>query len=353
MKPQRTPHICALSLLLLVCGGCGAYPFNDAAPNTQKSDSFLVSDFNYPLDDTLTLADMQSMGTHNSYHVAPSLVINGDWNYTHAPLAYQLAVQGVRHFEFDIHYSQGRAAFEVMHLPVLDNATVCRSLVECLMQLRVWSDANPSHQPIVILLEPKDILSALLWTSYFESLEKEILSIWPTERLITPQEVRGDFDDIATALHIRGWPALRHLRGRVMFALLDTLEFSNTYLSNANDTPLMFVAAPPSNMQASIALIDDPLNHQAAISRALENGMLVRTRADEDCREANHNDPRRLNAALTSGAQLISTDYPGPVQGIDYRAEIPHGTPSRCNPILAPQNCWSQAIEDLKLTGVQ
>ena len=47
---------------------------------------------------------------------------------------------------------------------------------------------------------------------------------------------------------------------------------------------------------------------------------------------------RFLLAALASGAQWVSTDYPvpNPAFGTGYQVMIPGGMPARCNPISAP-----------------
>ena len=44
------------------------------------------------------------------------------------------------------------------------------------------------------------------------------------------------------------------------------------------------------------------------------------------------------DAALTGGAQFVSTDYevPDPRFG-PYVVKIPGGTPARCNPVTAPR----------------
>ena len=68
--------------------------------------------------------------------------------------------------------------------------------------------------------------------------------------------------------------------------------------------------------------------------------------ADRHGNEARAGDLRRFEAALDSGAQLISTDFPSPPPGVDYAVDIPGGTPSRCNPLTAPPGCVAEDIED-------
>ena len=53
-----------------------------------------------------------------------------------------------------------------------------------------------------------------------------------------------------------------------------------------------------------------------------------------------------VEKALEIGAQLISTDFPAKVEEYDYWVEIPDGTPSRCNPLSAPNYCTPEAIEN-------
>jgi hypothetical protein len=55
------------------------------------------------------------------------------------------------------------------------------------------------------------------------------------------------------------------------------------------------------------------------------------------------------DAALASGAQFVSTDYPEPNPdfGTGYFVQIPGGTPGRCNPVNAPPGCRSVALERL------
>ena len=61
----------------------------------------------------------------------------------------------------------------------------------------------------------------------------------------------------------------------------------------------------------------------------MRRGYVVRTRADADTREARANDPGRARAALASGAQWVSTDYPAPGIaarfGATYAVRLPNG----------------------------
>jgi hypothetical protein len=56
-----------------------------------------------PLDGVLRVSHVQAKATHNSYHLMPKDPIP-DWRYEHLPLGEQLAKQGVRGVELDIHW---------------------------------------------------------------------------------------------------------------------------------------------------------------------------------------------------------------------------------------------------------
>ena len=57
---------------------------------------------------------------------------------------------------------------------------------------------------------------------------------------------------------------------------------------------------------------NDPVAQEEEIRALVEEGFLVRTRADAGTAEARRNDTRRRDRAIATGAQLISTDYPEP-----------------------------------------
>jgi hypothetical protein len=56
-------------------------------------------------------------------------------------------------------------------------------------------------------------------------------------------------------------------------------------------------------------LFDNALTRGAEIGDAVRKGYLVRTRADIDTVDARDGSGKRRDAALASGAQIISTDY--------------------------------------------
>jgi len=79
----------------------------------------------------------------------------------------------------------------------------------------------------------------------------------------------------------------------------------------------------------------------------VKQGYLVRTRSDENTDQARTNDTTRRDLALSSGAQMISTDYPAsePSQWTKYVVEFPDGLVARCNPVTKPVGCVDGLLE--------
>lgn len=328
LRPQALATLAAFSLV-----GCGG---DD--PAEKKS-------FVYPKDTELRMNQLQAKGSHNSYHVEVEGMTVAALKYTHAPLDVQLRDQGVRQFELDTRYDADAEEFVVFHIGVIDENSNCRRFVDCLAALAGWSRKNPAHHPIFVQVEPKDGLPADV-ESYFTKLESEILSEWPRERIVTPDDVKGDAATLREGILQRGWPTLGEVRGKILFFVDDASAWRDAYTHGDQnvDGRLMFVSSKPGAAYEGTYVLNDA--NSAAIGDAVTQGFIVRTRADSDNVEPFAGDTSTRDAALQSGAQLVSTDYPAPVQGVDYVVEIPAGTPSRCNPLVAPAGCGSEDVEN-------
>jgi len=324
-----------LSTAAILALGC-------ATPDSTPDDPIVE----YPLDDLLRIHHLQVKGTHNSYHVD---TLDGevvDWAYTHAPLGEQAACQGVRQFELDVALQED-GAFAVMHVPLIDEGTNCETFRECLGELRTWSDENPAHHPLFVMVEPKDAFDADTIDDYFAALEGAVLEAWPLDRIVTPDMVAGEHDDLRTALQTDGWPTLGETRGMILLWMLETDDYRTTYThgDTSLDGRLMFVKSNLDHPYGAILIRDDPFGEAQQIRDGVLDGFLVRTRADNGGVEPAVGDLARFEAALDSGATFISTDFAVPADGMDYDITIPGGSPSRCNPVTAPAECASEAIE--------
>jgi hypothetical protein len=334
-----------LPVALLVAGPAGCSPGERPPEDTGPG-------FSYPLDDVLRFNDVQAVGTHNSYHEETPGNGIPEWDYTHAPLDEQLGAQGVRQFELDIWWDKA-GGFDVYHVPLADQASNCERLDECLATIRGWSEANPAHHPILTLLEVKtefgEDAAALL-----DDLDQAIFAFGGEREVITPDEVQGDFFSLREAAAEHGWPTLGELRGRAAFVLHTDADYRLVYTENDTTTAgrMMF---PDAHGDTTIEVcayssVNDPMDTDG-IAVALDAGHLVRTRADSDTTEARENDTTHRAAALASGANFVSTDFPVPHPDTGYVVEMPGGTPSRCNPVTAPAACTPEAVEDPAFIG--
>jgi len=329
--PKRFYYLAAAVLFIAVCRN------NDSEPPKPHY---------YPNDGVLRYNHIQAKGTHNSYHVQnPSSTIP-EHQYTHKPFDVQLS-NGVRQFEMDLHYIEGKGLM-VYHIPVIDEVSTCPYFKDCLVTLKKWSDWHPDHQALLIFIEMKDDLDQIKLADKIDDIESEILSVFPRERIVTPDEVRGDYDTLAEAITTTGWPTLAKTRGRIIFHGHSGGLFRDRYLEKYPELAgaLMFADSSPSDSFAAIMPMNDPINQGDAITSAVKAGFIVRTMAANCCEESDQNDKTRWNTALEIGAHFISTDFPGPFERTDYYVTIPDGAPSRCNPLTAPEFCTSKDIEN-------
>ena len=318
------------ALLALWLGACGE---EDDSP--------------YVLDHLLRANHLQVKGTHNSYHLDPGFNVK-PWSYDHLPLDRQLGEQGVRQLELDIYWDLALKEFRVYHVPMLDEKTTCKLLSDCLRTVKKWSDENPLHLPIFILVEPKDDADPFPFANPYVVLEQAMLKVIPRGKVITPDDVRGTHATLVQAVEKSGWPTLERSRGKLILSLLADAKMRKNYTSGEKhlNERLMFVTGAEGKPFGVVVNHNDPRSSLAKIKAAVGKGLLVRTRADSGSEEPAKGDYSKLEAALASGAHYISTDYPGKVAKYNYVVEIPGGTPARCNPINAPSACTSAALED-------
>lgn len=303
-----------------------------------------------PLDDVLRLHHAQVKGTHNSYHLEPALPFDPSHEYSHAPLPEQLQAQGVRAFELDVH-REVDGTLQVYHIIGIDNQTTCDTLGLCLMQIKGWSDANPEHLPIVIWLELKDDTGGqpLDTPEALALLDDAVTSVFPPEQLLSPDDVQGDFPTLRERLQAEGWPTLGELRGQVLVTILDTDAPAEVYTSGYTTLagkPL-FVRADSDQLElpwAAIAKLG--IDETDAIAAAHAGNLIIATNVcgaadpDETCFAAREQ-------AMDAGFHMLKDDFPAPVDDREYWLDFSDGNPARCNPVTAPPECASEALESL------
>jgi Phosphoinositide phospholipase C, Ca2+-dependent len=349
----------------------------------------------------LRMNEIQVIGTHNSYHRELSKAEHGAFDaifggapiydallaYSHASLPNQLRRQGVRGMELDLYPDPGvglyanpllrqrlgagplpnpewvRPGIKVLHTEDLDYNSTCIRLVTCLSLVRGWSRANPGHVPLLVLLELKatDTIAAALggvqvppWNGgALDALDAEIRSVFRPSELITPDDVRRPGLTLEQSVLRRGWPSLRLSRGRVMFLMdNDPGAISDAYTAGRPSLQgrVLFTNSRPGRPDAAFIKRNEPTDaNLAQIQGLVRSGYVVRTRSDEPLSTVLSGDETRLRAALTSGAQLVSTDFPEVGMSArydrDYVVALPEGGVARCNPVIRPRGCRSRRLE--------
>jgi hypothetical protein len=306
----------------------------------------------------LRLNQMQVLGTHNSYHIAPSEPpFNGveAWQFSHDPLDVQFQSEGIRQIELDVYADP--TGIRVLHVPDIDFGTTCVRWVDCLRVIKGWSDAHPKHMPITILTELNDTsyglpTPILPWTGpAMDQLDAEIRSVFPPRDVITPDDVRGHRATLAEAITKDGWPTINSVRGQVMFVMDNGGSYRDTYTAGhpTLEHRMIFTNSDIGRPDAAFIKLNNPIGDAQRIHDAVAGGYVTRTRADGDTIEARANNTGPRDAAIAGGAQWVSTDFevPGRAYGQPYFVAIPGGTPARCNPINSPPWCTSGQIEAL------
>jgi len=368
-------------------------------------------------DAVVRINELQMMGTHNSYRVRPpaplfdrliasrDLVRGGgvdpfELDYGHRPLAQQFTRLGARQIELDVFadpdgglyanrafngfsgvnlpVASGEPAlsnpgFKTLHIQDFDYASTCLTFVACLQQVKAWSDANPTHFPIMILVEVKaEAIPPLLGfqpaipppitTALLNDLDAEIQSVFTAEDMITPDDVRGNAASLREAVTSgEGWPTLAAARGKVMFGLDNVDEVRDLYVGQDRDLQGRAMFAEVGQNEAGAAFFKRNKASDPSTPGLIAAGFMVRTRSDGPYTSLLPPSPlepglkpgvargvlTRLEAWI-SGASWISSDYLEPtdstspfvgVRGNLFTAYLPSGGVARCNPVSATEAC--------------
>src|SRR5918995_888713 len=348
-QPRLILLLAALALLALVASACRPVAAVGGAGGNGRGPK-------------VTINQIQVLASHNSYHREPEPTLlsalkgflgdaaNG-FEYTHRPLAEELDA-GVRQVELDVfvddpgggRYAQpvlvpalgldpvdpamAEPGLKVFHVQEVDYRSTCPTFVECLTQLRAWSDDHPGHLPITIQIEAKDdtipdpglgFVQPLPWTGPdFAALEREIRTVFGDSDIVTPGDVKGRTRTLADAVR-------------------------DAYRAQVPDVDdrLVFVDVPTTDPDAAMLIVNDPVGDGDRIRQLVADGFIVRTRADADTVQARSGDTTMRDAAFASGAQYVSTDYvfADPRFGTGYVVDLPGDGAARCNPVNAPKRC--------------
>jgi hypothetical protein len=130
--------------------------------------------------------------------------------------------------------------------------------------------------------------------------------------------------------------------------LLDQKNVTATYVAGhpALAGRVLFTNADPGAPDA--AFVEENEGSPEVIAALVKHGYLVRTRSDAETKEGRSGDTKQRDAALRSGAQIVSTDYPWfePSRWTGYSVSLPGRASVRCDPVNAPVRCADADLTD-------
>ncbi len=303
----------------------------------------------------------------------PSLGVGGI-DYGHLPLEQQFDSFAVRSIELDIYNDPKGGNFykrygnrlawksaksreeklkqpgmKMLHIPDIDYNTNYLTFKDALISLRNWSLAHPTHLPVFVLIETKgesvgDHTKAAKFTKTVpwdvqacDSIDAEIDEVFgkASQQVLTPDELRDSYATLDEMAVNGGWPLLDSARGRIIFIMEGGaadlyIQGQHAGLKGRN----MFVYAHPGQPECAFVILNDSERSSTKITETVLKGYMVRTRADSGTEQARTCNYNTCNSALSSGAQIVSTDY--------YRADPRHTTSKK----------WSDYHVKLPVTGI-
>lgn len=292
--------------------------FQDEHPNPLAGDLAAGLEYRFPSIETQLRSGLRSLEF--------DLNVDHEGGRFLEPLSYRLLRErGEDNLEPLYVDSLKAPGLKTLHMADVDFRSSCPTFRLCLQQMRSWSEANPGHSPVYVLLEPKlgNLVAALPDATQvvpfdapaFAEMDASIREVLGSERVITPDQVRGTHATLEAAALAHAWPTVAQARGKFVFLMITVAGNMQAYAPYLEGHPslegrMAFVSGRPGMPYTAFVMLDNALNHGQEITRLVRKGYLVRTRADIDTGEARSGDTRRRDAALASGAQIVSTDYP-------------------------------------------
>lgn len=284
----------------------------------QDESQFFDFDIN---DESIKLNHIQMLATHNSYKGMSSalgrfFVGLGDsfdearaLKYAYRNLTEQLN-RGVRSMEFDVR--KRKSSFVLTHVPLVDNSSVAPDFAMALEELALYSEYNPEHLPIVILMEIKED-----WMILDHALQKmdqdvlielnELLETKIGDHLFSPADMIEEGLTLKETIQTIGWPSVKSLRGKIIVVLHPNHK-NDTYeaIDPTLQTLPMFIGSYADDLDHDYAsfIVHNDVDI-ASIQSLVNQNYIVRTRIDESLIF----DQQRLIDAIESGAQILSSDF--------------------------------------------
>lgn len=308
------------------------YVAGEIAP-VRESD-FFDGDLQKVLDDGTRYDALSFLATHNSYQtrsvssyvhacnalseIIPDLIQPGSGTLDQETLTDQLNV-GIRSMELDVEASRvfGNTRFLCMHSPVIDMSTNAYDLSLALREIALWSDNNPDHLPITLILEPKVKFVPMASLRFFNLEYANALDVVLREslgdKLFTPADMLREYENFSEMRRADDWCKVRDMLGKVLvlfhYDWSEKGEILNAYMAQDESfrTQAMFpLHVDSSLLNACFLAFNDPATILSLQDSLKAHHFVMRTRVDE---HPLYSDERR-EQAMESAAQILTTDYP-------------------------------------------
>lgn len=273
---------------------------NKTAEKFVNSDYFLGE-----LDTSIKFNELSYIGTHNSYQLKSNnkpITITDQLN------------SGILSLELDVEPVADKDGlhFVCIHSPVFDMNTSAYSFELALKEIKMWSDYNPDHLPVTVIIEPKKIYLPMEGMEYFDLDKAEKLDKIVRENLgdslFTPKDMLREYSDFAEMRNNDDWCSVSEMQGKVLVLLHDSAA-SADYIKQDKSikSQAMFPMGRLDDLDekwASFIIVNHP--RQVISNKDKLKGFIARTRGNG----ADRFQKQEEKYALKSGAGIISTDYP-------------------------------------------
>lgn len=274
-------------------------------------------------DENIKLNDIQILASHNSYKgMSTSLgrlfVGLGDsfdearaLKYGYQSITNQLNL-GIRSMEFDLR--KRKDSFMLTHVPLVDNSSVAPNFALALEEIRLYSENNPVHIPIIILMEIKTdwmILDHALQDIETEELLQldQLIKDKLGDHLYQPSDLMVNDLTVQETVTTLGWPSVQEMLGKVIIVLHPS-NYNDRYeaIDPTMQTQAMFIGSYADDLDHDYTsfIVHNSVDVES-IQSLVEQGYIVRTRIDDSLVF----DQTRYMAALSSGAQILTSDFTG------------------------------------------
>ncbi len=305
---------------------------------TPKNEADLADfDLKKAIEDGIKLNEIAILGTHNSYQTlatAETRFLMGiidaitlkklglnTFDFEMDTLTEQLEM-GVRNVEIDIETldKDNKIEFKVTHNSLIDNASSAYDFEKALKEIKMWSDNNPNHIPVIIIVEPKSFVIEIngmkkFSLEYAKELEK-IVADTLGESLLTPADMLRDYESFKEMREKDDWISLKEAQGKIL-VLLHDCDVTESYiaLDETIRTQKMFPMLrydDRNESYTSFILENDPWNADSRKAESIDEcKLIIRTRADK---YPNYS-AERYEVTENCGSQIITTDFPEKING--------------------------------------